>query len=283
DQAREASILSGSNLIPLFNSLGQQNLLNYVSNGYGATVFMSYPLKRSFARVGITYGYDISNIRTLTDASSTYFNYIDFQGVGGPNSLSGIRTSKLIPSYTYNSVNHPITPTAGKSFFLSAGFAGLGGNVNTIEPTFDAKYFRSGFKKGHVIGMHMLARFLTGYGGKVAPPFSRYYTGGENDIRGFDIWGISPIVFLPTTATVNVLNADGSQRVQKQIVNGVPTFQNVTMTIPSYQLSFPGGDTNVVTNIEYRIPIVGPVTLALFGDAGIDKLTFPGQLKLNPG
>jgi outer membrane protein insertion porin family len=267
----------------LFNGLGQQNLLNYVSNGYGGTVFMSYPLKRSFARVGITYGYDISNIRTLTTASSTYFNYIDFQGVGGPNSLSGIRTSKVIPSYTYNSVNHPITPTAGKSFFISTGFAGLGGNVNTIEPTFDAKYFRAGFKKGHVIGMHMLARFLTGYGGKVAPPFSRYYTGGENDIRGFDIWGISPIVFLPTTATVNVSNADGSQRVQKQIVNGVPTYQNVTMTIPSYQLSFPGGDTNVVTNIEYRIPIVGPVTLALFGDAGIDKLTLPGQLKLNPG
>jgi outer membrane protein insertion porin family len=283
DQAREASILSGSNLIPLFNSVGQQNLLNYVSNGYGGTEFMSYPLKRSFARFGLTYGYDISNIRTLTTASSTYFNYIDFQGVGGPNSLSGIRTSKLIPSYTYNSVNHPITPTAGKSFFISTGFAGLGGNVNTIEPTFDAKYFRSGFKKGHVIGMHMLARFLTGYGGKVAPPFSRYYTGGENDIRGFDIWGISPIVFLPTSATVNVFNADGTQRVQKQVINGVTTYQNVTMQIPSYQLAFPGGDTNVVTNFEYRIPIVGPVTLAIFGDAGIDKLSLPGQLKLNAG
>src|SRR5260370_6508554 len=34
EQSREASILSGSNLIPLFNSVGQQNLLNYVSNGY---------------------------------------------------------------------------------------------------------------------------------------------------------------------------------------------------------------------------------------------------------
>lgn len=285
DQAREASILSGSNLIPLFNSLGSQNLLNYVSNGYGGTVFASYPMKRSFARFGLTYGYDISNIRTLTDAASTYFNYIDFQGVGGPNSLSGIRTSKLIPSFTYNSVNHPITPTAGKSFFLSVGYAGsvLGGNVNTIEPTFDTKYFRSGFRKGHVIGMHLLARFLTGYGGKVAPPFTRYYTGGENDIRGFDIWGISPIVFLPTIATVNVLNADGSQRVQKQLVNGVPQYSNVTMQIPSYQLAFPGGDTNVVGNLEYRIPIVGPVTLAIFGDAGVDKLSLPGQLKLNPG
>jgi outer membrane protein insertion porin family len=285
DQAREASILSGSNLIPLYNSLGQQNLLNYISDGYGGTVFASYPLKRSFARVGLTYGYDISHIKTLTDAASTYFNYIDFQGVGGPNSLSGIRTAKIIPSYTYNSVNHPITPTGGKSFFLSMGYASgaLGGNVNTIEPTFDAKYFRGGLKKGHVIGMHLLARMITGYGGKVAPPFSRYYTGGENDIRGFDIWGISPIVFLPTMATVAVLNADGTQRMQKQIVNGLPSFQPVTMTIPSYQLAFPGGDTNVVGNIEYRIPIVGPVTLAIFGDAGIDKLSFPGQLKLNSG
>ena len=285
DQAREASILSGSNLIPLFNQLGSNNLLNYVSNGYGGTLFVSYPLRRGFSRVGITYGFDISNIQTLTTAASTYFNYIDFQGVGGPNQLNGIRTSKFTPSYTYNTVNNPMTPTGGKSFFLSAGFAGsvLGGNVNTIEPTIDAKYFRAGLRRGDVIGMHLLARMITGYGGKVAPPFSRYYTGGENDIRGFDIWGISPIVFLPTEATVNVYNNDGSQRLQKQIVNGVPTLTPVTMTIPSYQLSFPGGDTNVQGNLEYRIPIVGPITLALFLDAGIDKLALPSQLKLNPG
>jgi outer membrane protein insertion porin family len=121
-----------------------------------------------------------------------------------------------------------------------------------------------------------------GYGGKVAPPFARYYTGGENDIRGFEIWGISPIAFLPTDATINVLNNDGTARQQKVIVNGVPTFQNVTEVIPVYQLVFPGGDTNVVGNFEYRIPIVGPVTLAYFLDAGIDKLSLPSQLKLNP-
>jgi outer membrane protein insertion porin family len=277
DQGREASILSGQNLIPLFNQLGSNNLLNYVSNGYGGTVFVSYPLKRSFARLGLTYGFDISNVRTLTNAASNYFNFIDFQGVGGPNSLEGIRTSKVIPSYSFNSVNHPINPTGGKSLFISTAFAGsvLGGNVNTFEPTIDAKYFRGGFKRSHVIGMHMLARFLTGYGGKVAPPFSRYYMGGENDIRGFEIWGISPIVFLPTTATVNVLNVNGTPRLQ----NGQP----VTMTFPSYQLTFPGGDTNVITNFEYRIPIVGPVNLAVFADAGINKLSLPHQLKLNPG
>ena len=283
DQAREASVLSGQNLIGIYNSLGTNNLLNYVSNGYGGTIFMSYPLKRSFARIGVSLGYDISQIRTLTDAASTYFNYIDFQGVGGPNQLSGIRTAKITPSYTYNTVNHPITPTGGKSMFFSAGFAGAPGNVHTLEPTVDAKYFRAGFKKGHVIGMHVLGRFLTGYGGRVAPPFSRYYTGGENDIRGFEIWGISPIAFLPSSASVNVLNNDGSPRMQKVLVNGVEQFQAATIQIPVYQLVFPGGDTNIVTNFEYRIPIFGPVTLAYFFDAGIDKLSLPGQLKLNPG
>ncbi len=34
-------------------------------------------------------------------------------------------------------------------------------------------------------------------------------------------------------------------------------------------------------NLEYRIPIVGPVTLAPFVDAGIDRLTLPNQLGLN--
>jgi outer membrane protein insertion porin family len=283
NQGREASILSGQNLIPLFNQLGQQNLLNYVSNGYGGTVFVSYALKRSFARVGMTYGYDISNITTLSTSASDYFKFIDFQGVGGPNSLSGIRTSKVIPSYTYNSVNHPITPTGGKSIFFSFAYAGVGGNVNTLEPTLDMKYFRSGLKKGHVIGMHVLGRFLMGYGGKVAPPFARYYTGGENDIRGFDIWGISPIAFLPSSAQVAVYNNDGTPRVQKVFVNNQPQFVPVTMQIPTYQFAYPGGDTNVVTNFEYRIPIFGPVVLAAFADAGVDKLSLPSQLKLNPG
>ena len=57
--------------------------------------------------------------------------------MAGPNSLNGIRTSQITPSYSYNTVNHPITPTGGKSLFISCDFAGsvLGGNVNTVRPT----------------------------------------------------------------------------------------------------------------------------------------------------
>jgi outer membrane protein insertion porin family len=37
-----------------------------------------------------------------------------------------------------------------------------------------------------------------------------------------------------------------------------------------------------VANFEYRIPIFGPVTLALFFDAGVDRLLQGSQLQLNP-
>jgi len=286
DQAREASILSGTNLIPLFNQLGTNNLLNYVSNSYGFTTFGSYPLRRGFARLGLSYGYTIQNIQTLTDAAGTYFDYINFLNINGPNQLNGIRSSTITPSYTYNTVNHPITPTAGKEVALSVSYAGgpIGGNVNQIEPVLDAKWFhKSPLNAKHVIGLHVAGRWVTGYGGKVAPPFNRFYMGGENDIRGFDIWGISPIAWVPTSATVNVLNNDGSPRQQRGLdTNGNLTYVNVTQTIPTYQMVFPGGDTQGWANAEYRIPIFGPVTLALFVDAGVDKLSRTSQLKLNP-
>ena len=66
-----------------------------------------------------------------------------------------------------------------------------------------------------MIGMHLSARMIIGYGGKTAPPFSRYFTGGENDVRGFYDWTISPIVYLPSdVASVQVYNADGTLRTQ---------------------------------------------------------------------
>jgi outer membrane protein insertion porin family len=285
DQGREYSILAGQNLVPLFNALGSQNLINYVQNGHGFSVSMSHPLRRSFARVGISYNYDVSNIKVLSSAASTYFEYINFSGIAGPNSLTGIRTSAVTPSFTYNTVDHPINPTRGRSVFASMQVAGsiLGGNVNTIRPTIDFKYFKQApWHKTHILAFHSLTSMVTGYGGKQVPPFTRTYIGGEQDIRGFEIWGISPIAYVPSDATINVLNSDGSARQQRILVNGVPTLTPVTMKIPVYQLIFPGGDTQLVGNFEYRIPIVGPVTLALFVDAGVNKILRSNQLVIDP-
>ena len=246
---------------------------------------MSYPIKRSFARWGVSYTFDNSTIVTNSTGAQTYFSYIDFEGVNGPNSLSGIKTSKIVPSYSYNSKNHPLSPTAGKSIFLSTEFAAsfLGGNVNTIKPTFDFQYYhRSPKWQRNVLAYHLLSSWLTGYGGKVAPPFSRQYIGGENDIRGFDFFSVSPIAFVASEASVGVMNNNGTQRTQNVLVNGQPQSIGVTENIPIYQIITPGGDTQIVTNFEYRIPIIGPVTIAPFMDAGVNKITRTDQLQMNP-
>ena len=148
----------------------------------------------------------------------------------------------------------------------------------------DVRYFRRGLSPKHVIGMHFSGKFLTGYGGRTAAPFNRFYIGGENDIRGFEIWGVSPVAYVPSSANVAVLNNDGSPRQQRFVdpSTGTVTLQSVTQSIPSYQLVFPGGDLAAWGNFEYRIPIFGPVTLAAFLDAGVNRLVQTDQLQLNP-
>lgn len=282
DQGREISLLAGRDLRPVYEALGASNLLNYVSQGYGFTTFLSYPL-RGFARLSLTYGYDVQDIETLSDSASSYFEYVNFQGLDGPNSLSGIRTSRVVPAYLYNTVDHPITPSRGTSIYASTSFAGLGGNVKMIQPTVEFKRFRAGLKRGHVMGFRLLGRMVSGYGGVSAPPFNRFYMGGENDVRGFDIWGISPMAWIPTSSSIPVYNVDGSPRVQRVVVDGEVRQQAVLQDVPIYRFIFPGGDTSIVGNYEYRIPVVGPLTLALFFDAGVNRVVFPDQLKLNPG
>src|SRR5262249_27567863 len=91
-----------------------------------------------------------------------------------------------------------------------------------------------------------------------------------------------PIAFIPSSASVPVLNADGSQRTQNQIVGGVSTPVPVSMPTPFYQIITPGGDTHAVFNFEYRIPIIGPVQLVPFFDVGKNWILFPNQLSVNP-
>jgi outer membrane protein insertion porin family len=130
--------------------------------------------------------------------------------------------------------------------------------------------------------MHVLGQYVTGYGGKVAAPFNRFYMGGENDVRGFPLYTVSPVAFVPYVGTAALYNTDGSARQQKTTVNGVTSLTQVTTPIPAYQMVFPGGDTKIVANFEYQVPVFGPLTMAFFFDAGVNRLSNVSQLKLNP-
>jgi outer membrane protein insertion porin family len=275
DQAQQANISTGQNLNLPQNFL--QSLQNYSQTTTGATVGLSYPLHRSFKRVGLTYSIDNTSVKTYTQASQQLFESLAFRGVSGPNALNGMITSKLVPSFSENTIDNPQHPTRGHSIYFAMDFSGIGGNVRLIRPIVEYKRWYPVNKGRNSFGYRIQGSFITGYGGVVAPPFQRFYQGGDTDLRGFDIRAVSPIAFLTTNVAIGLTNPDGSA---VPVDPNNPRRGNVTVQLPVQTLVYPGGDTSVITNMEYRVPIAGPVTMAAFVDTGWNMALRQSELRL---
>ncbi len=282
DQLKQTSIASGSQ-INLPESV-LQTLQNYSQSRTGFSLTSSYPLHRSFKRVGLTYSLDRSTIKTFSVASQEYFEFLAFRGVSGPNALEGIVTSKITPSFSINTINNPQHPSNGYSFFAGGDLAGLGGSVKSVRPVAEYKRFMPmkllrPRRDGHqVLGIRLQGSFLSGYGSVVAPPTDRFYLGGDTDIRGFDTRSITPYAFITTTVNLPLVSSDG--RTTPVNPNNLRA-GNVSVPLAVPQIVFTGGDTSLISNIEYRIPIAGPVTIAIFDDFGFNAAARTSQLRLS--
>ncbi len=276
DQAKQEALALGQSV-----SINPQFVQNYTQNSTGFTLFASYPVKRlSFTRVAVTYGLTRTNITSFNQASSLLFEAIQFRSVAGPSALNGIVSSTVTPTIQYNTIDNPINPRKGKSYFYSLAVAGgpLGGNVNSVTNVFSFTMFHPVFKRRNVLGLHFSSAYTTGYGGKEVPPFSRFYMGGENDLRGYDIRSISPVTFIPVATSAAVSFTDPTNLSG----SGTPIPRVFTVPILTYTATLPGGDVQSSGNIEYRIPLVGPVTASLFFDGGTDGIVRTSALKLDP-
>ena len=270
-------------------SAAQQSLTqNYNQASTGLTLSASYPLKRhAFQQLGMTYRIDKSTITAFSTASQTFFQTISFRsGIQGNNSLAGIINSSASFSYTYNTINNPMRPRSGKEYTAVFQIAGIGGNVRYISPLVAYKryigmhYLTPSATGRNVLGMRAQLGYVQGFGGDVAPPNNRFYTGGESDLRGFDIRGATPYGYVPNRATVQLTNPDGSC-VPRDPTNPQLN-QCLQIPLPVYGIASIGGDTSLTTNVEYRIPIAGPVMISVFDDFGIDVALNHGQLKQSP-
>jgi outer membrane protein insertion porin family len=271
DQAKQEAIAFGQSV-----SINPEFVQNYTQNSTGFTLFASEPIKRlSFTRLGLTYGLTRTNIKPFNNASSLLFEALQFRSISGPSALNGIVSSTITPTLTYNTIDNPINPRTGKSYFYSFAISGgpLGGNVNTITNVFTYTKFRPIFKKRNVLGLHYSIAHTTGYGGKEVPPFSRFYMGGENDLRGFDIRSISPVTFIPVSTATAISFRDPT-------AGGA--LRSFTIPVLTYTATLPGGDLQTNGNVEYRIPLVGPVTASLFVDGGTDGILRESALRLDP-
>ena len=262
-------------------STAQQSLLtNYNTTTAGFTVSANEPLKhlwarRGVTRVGLTYALSKSSVVTFNDNTRNIFQSLAFRsGVAGPNQLTGIITSTIIPSFSYSGVDRPIGPHSGRDFNVSVQVAGAGGNVKYISPAlsfrqfYPINFFHITPEGRNVLGMRVQIVHVNGFGGQVAPPTNRIYGGGENDVRGFDIRSSSPYTFVPVKVQFNLTNGDGTL-VPINTTNSALGYEQIPL--PIYRLVAIGGDTQLTANLEYRIPTPIPqVTFAFFTDFGLN-------------
>ena len=267
----------------------QQSLTqNYNQASTGTNFSISYPLRRhTFQRVGLTYSLDKSTITAFSTASQTFFQTISFRsGIQGSNALAGIVKSSASFSYIYNTVNNPLRPRQGKEYTAAFQFAGIGGNVRFISPAVAFKeflpihYLIPSPTGRNVLAIRAQLSYVQGFGGDVAPPNNRFFSGGENELRGFDIRGATPYGYVPNRVNVQLTNPDGTC-VPRDPTNPEDN-QCIQVPLPTYGVASIGGDTQFISNIEYRIPISGPVMIDFFDDFGIDTALNKGQLKQSP-
>jgi outer membrane protein insertion porin family len=278
--------LSGAdaNTTAAVNSLTQ----NYNQSVTGFTVSGKLPIRHTFKNVGITYSLNRSSVTAFSAASQNLFQTLAFRsGIQGGNSLDGIVNSMISLSYAWNKLDSSYMPRSGSSFSAALQLAGLWGNVRYFEPVIEykqfrpIKWFRFNNEGRNVLGYRIQANYIQGISGDVAPPFNRFYAGGEADLRGFDIRTATPYGFVPTRVLFNLTNPDGTC-VPRDPTNP-QTNQCVQVPLPVYGIGPIGGDTQITGNLEYRIPLVGrTAALEFFDDFGMNMATNIGQLKQSP-
>ncbi|HEU4434239.1 MAG TPA: outer membrane protein assembly factor BamA [Pyrinomonadaceae bacterium] len=282
-----------------FQDVDEQNL--FTRDSYGGSVYVSAPLSEfyrkrrftQFSRVGASYQLSLSSVKDPegnNDPSSQTFIPVIYRQ---PNIL----TSRITTTFSYDTRNASIDPTSGREISAAIAVAGLFGDVRTYQPTISYTQFfpvrRKKSPRPEVFGFRIIAGTVGSFAitDKVrdanslafvdgVPIFERYFLGDEFTIRGYNVRSISPIAPVDSFITSRnvVFSSTGAGPVQQ--VAGLPAQAAITLgtftgaggsnpaALPRSFTSV-GGDTQLLGNFEYRIPIISDaVSLAAFADIG---------------
>ena len=290
----------------LFSSLGlletgSENL--FTRKSFGASIFASAPLSEfyrkrpftQFSRVGLSYLFSKSSTEDPPINEGTNTD----QFIPVVYAQPTIITSRVTGTFVYDARDYKggIDPTSGRSLSIGLAFAGLLGDVRTYQPSIEYTQFYPMRNKRsdhpHVFGFRIQAGTvgsLFGVSDKVrnanslafvdgVPIYERYFLGDEFSIRGYPPRGISPFApldFYLTTRNVFLSTQGGGEATAD---TGLPSsLANVGLFTGStgdnvVKLSRVwtriGGDTQLLGNFEYRIPVFGrAVQAAFFADIG---------------
>lgn len=283
----------------------EENL--FTQTTYGASVFATAPLSEvifkknrwsTFSRIGLTYQYSATSIQDPpVNSGNDPTRQIPIV-FAQPN----ITTSRVTGSFVYDTrepSGNGLDMLRGKQLAISLAFSGLGGDVRTYQPSLVYSQFipvrRTRSQNAEVFGFRIQAgtigsfattdkiknanslSFISGI-----PFYERYFLGSENDIRGYNTRAIGPIApvesYITTQNVVVATNFAGTPTEfadltteQRASLAALGTFTGASGANPlltNQNVRVIGGDTQLLGNFEYRVPIFGPVVLAAFADVG---------------
>jgi outer membrane protein insertion porin family len=204
----------------------------------GLNLVFGVPVKR-FSRMFLNYGYAV--IKT-SDPEGIFLDPANpFVGVD-PRFTSALfgfgigdfTQSKITPTFVHNTVDNPLFAFKGKRYTASLEFSGgpLGGTLDFYKPSLEGIWYLPVSRRTN-FGFRTMVSWIEPFGGTPVPFFERFFLGGENQIRGYDIRTVGP-----------------------RITNEAGVSQLV------------GGIKMMLFNVEYYIPLAGPLRAVLFFDAG---------------
>lgn len=279
----------------------------FTQTTFGGNIFATAPLSEiffkkrrftQFSRIGLTYQLSATSIQDPEINSSADPAARIPVLYRQPN----IITSQLTGSFVYDTrqpAKNGIDTVGGKQLTLSFGFAGLGGAVRTYQPAVSYSQFtpfrNKKSKNPDVLAFRLQAGTIQswsitskirnansiGFIGGV-PAYSRYFLGSENDIRGYDSRSIGPVspfdTYITSRNVVVAVNPSGTpdtntglstrDRDELTTIGQLTGISGANPALFSRNYRFIGGDTELLANVEYRMPIFGPATMAFFADVG---------------
>ncbi|HEV2667335.1 MAG TPA: POTRA domain-containing protein, partial [Blastocatellia bacterium] len=172
----------------------------YIQTSAGMTAGATIPLARgrnslaAATRGSLFYALNFTRLRDLTAGQSS----------GVSVERDNIRLAGLTPALTHDTLERAFDPMRGLRLTSGVETNGraLGGNINTVRPWIDFRQFfplNEGLRRGerNIFGYRLRAGHIASYGRPFdartlsvidgVPISSRYFLGGEMEVRGFPI------------------------------------------------------------------------------------------------
>jgi outer membrane protein insertion porin family len=232
----------------------------YIQTSAGMSAGATIPLARgrnslaAATRASLFYALNFTRLRDLTIGQSTGVSSVE---------RDNIRLAGLTPALTHDKLDRSFDPMSGVRLTSGVETNGraLGGNINTVRPWIDFRQFiplNEGLRRGerNTFGYRLRAGHINSYGRPFdartlsvidgVPISTRYFLGGDMEVRGFPINSIAPLA-----------------RVDRLLAVG-----DTPPILVSSSVQPIGGDTELIANAEYRAPLTRRLSGAAFFDIG---------------